>query len=297
MNQRNLAILAALAATFIYGINHTIAKGVMPMYIKPFGFILLRVTGAAVLFWIASCFIPKEKIEKQDWPKLIVCSIFGMAINMLSFFKGLELSTPINSAVLITVTPIITVVLSAFLIKEKIKLLKASGILIGFIGAVTLILFGAKTAQNAPNIPLGNILFIVNCICFGTYLILVKKLIEKYHLFHLMKWLFTIGIVINLPITFSEVREIQWTTLPIDIIGSIVFVVFCTTFLTYLFNGFALTQLKASTVSAFVYVQPLIGIIFALGTGKDNLDLLKIGATILIFIGVYLATKKPKPSL
>ncbi|WP_298504207.1 DMT family transporter [uncultured Maribacter sp.] len=297
MNQRTLAILAALATTIIYGINHTVAKGVMPIYVKPFGFILLRVIGAAILFWIASFFIPKEKIDKQDWPKLILCSIFGMAINMLGFFKGLELSTPINSAVLITVTPIITVILSAFLIKEKIKLLKATGIIIGFIGAVTLILFGAKSAQNAPNIPLGNILFIVNCVCYGTYLILVKKLIEKYHLFRLMKWMFTIGIVINLPITFSEASQIQWVSLPIHAIASIGFVIFCTTFLTYLFNGFALTQLKASTVSAFVYVQPLIGIIFALVTGKDTLNTLKIGATLLIFIGVYLATKKPKLNL
>ncbi len=297
MSKRTLALLAALATTTIYGINHTIAKDVMPTYIKPFGFIFLRVVGATILFWAISFTIPKQKIEKKDWGRILICSVFGMAINMLAFFKGLELSTPINSAVLITVTPIITVVLSAILIKEKIKPIKASGILIGFVGAVALMLFGVEKAQNAPNIPLGNILFIVNCICYGTYLILVKSLVEKYHPFHLMKWLFTIGIILNLPITFSEVMEVAWTNLPLNVIGAIFFVVFCTTFLTYLFNGYALTQLKASTVSAFVYLQPLIGILFALGSGKDKLDILKIGATLLIFAGVYLSTKKPKPSL
>lgn len=296
MNKRTLAILAAIGATTIYGLNHTIAKGVMPMYIKPFGFIMLRVTGAAILFWIISIFGPKEKIEKKDWGRIVICAIFGMVINMLSFFKGLELSTPINSSVLVTVTPIIVVILSAFLIKEKITGYKTIGILVGLIGALSLILFGSEIRQDAPNIPLGNSLFIVNSICYGTYLILVKKLIEKYHPFTFMKWIFTVAVIINVPITYSEVAEIQWQQLPWEIIGSIAFVIIGTTFLTYLFNIYALTQLKASTVGSFTYLQPLIGIIFAVSMGTDHVTTIKIVAASLVLIGVYLASKKPKPS-
>lgn len=268
----------------------------MPLHVKPFGFIMLRVTGAAILFWIISIFGPKEKIEKKDWGRLVICAFFGMVLNMLAFFKGLELSTPINSSVLVTITPIIVVLLSAFLIKEKITGYKASGIIIGFIGALALILFGSETRQDAPNIPLGNTLFIVNSICYGTYLILAKKLIEKYHPFTFMKWLFTIAVVINFPITYSEVVQIQWSELPIEILGSIAFVVICTTFLTYLFNIFALTQLKASTVGSFTYLQPVIGILFAIAMGMDHLTLIKVMAASLVLIGVYLASKRPKPS-
>lgn len=288
--------MAAIGATTIYGLNHTIAKGVMPAYVQPYGFILLRVTGAALLFWLVSFLVPQQKIERSDWGRLLVCAALGAAVNMLAFFKGLSLSTPINSSVLVTTTPIMVIVLSALLIKEKITLQKAFGVLIGCIGAVTLILFGAETRQDAPNIPLGNILFVVNSTCYGTYLILIKKLIEKYHPFTLMKWLFTIGIVINFPIAIGQVLEIQWGTLPFDIVGSILFVVVGTTFFTYMFNVFALTQLKASTVSAFVYLQPLIGILFALFSGKDQLTAIKILATGLVLLGIYLASKRPKPS-
>ncbi len=297
MNNRTLAILAAIGATTIYGLNHTIAKGVMPIYIKPFGFIMLRVLGASILFWGISLFGPKEKIERKDWGRIFVCSLFGMVINMLAFFKGLSLSTPISSAVLITITPIIVVILSALLIREKITLQKAMGILLGLVGALALILFGAEVRQDAPNIPLGNALFIVNATCYGTYLILVKKLIEKYHPFTLMKWLFTIAVIINFPITYPEFSEILWTEMSMEVIGVIAFVVVGTTFLTYLFNVFALTQLRASTVSAFVYVQPLIGILFAMFTGKDQLTGVKLFATALVLLGVYLASKKPKPSI
>lgn len=288
-------MLSAIGATIIYGLNHTIAKSVMPDYVQPYGFILLRVSGAAILFWMISFFVPWENIARKDWVRLFVCSALGAAVNMLSFFKGLSLSTPINSAVLVTTTPIIVIVLSALLIKEKITLLKAVGVLVGFVGAVTLITFGAETRQDAPNIPLGNILFIVNSICYGTYLILVKKLIETYHPFTVMKWLFTVGVVINLPIAYRQVLEIRWSELPLDATGAILFVIVGTTFLTYLFNVFALTQLKASTLSAFVYLQPLIGILFALFTGKDQLTTIKVIAIILVLTGIYLASKRPKP--
>ncbi len=294
MSKRTLAILAAIGATVIYGINHTVAKGVMPGHVKPFGFIFLRVVGAALLFWLISFFGPKEKIEKRDWGRMLVCALLGMSINMLSFFKGLQLSTPINSAVLVTITPIIVVVISALFLREKITLNKGLGIFMGFVGAVGLILFGAEVRQDAPNIPLGNFLFIINAISYGAYLVVVKKLIEKYHPFTLMKWLFTIGIIINLPLTLPDVFEIQWSTMPLWAYGSVAFVVIGTTFLTYLFNIFALTQLKASSVGAFVYMQPLVGILFALFSGKDELTLVKVAAMTFVLVGVYLASKKPK---
>nr|WP_299170670.1 DMT family transporter [uncultured Allomuricauda sp.] len=296
MSKRTLAILAALGATTIYAINHTVAKGVMPTYVKPFGFILLRVVGAAILFWGISLFGPKEKIEKKDWGRVLVCAILGMVINMLAFFKGLQLSTPINSSVLITITPIFVVALSAFFLKEKITLNKGFGIFLGFVGAVALILFGAEIRQDAPNIPLGNFLFIVNGLAYGGYLIVVKKLIERYHPFTLMKWLFTIAVIINLPITLPSAMEIQWSSMPLWVYGSIAFVIIGTTFFTYLFNVFALTQLKASTVGAFIYLQPLLGILVAIISGKDHLTTVKILATALVLLGVYLASKKPKPA-
>lgn len=297
MSRRTLAILAAIGATTIYGINHTVAKGVMPTYVKPFGFIMLRVTGAALLFWIISFFGPKEKIEKRDWLRILMCSILGMVINMLSFFKGLQLSTPINSAVLVTITPIIVVILSALFLSERITLNKGLGVFLGFAGAIGLIFFGAELRQDAPNIPLGNFLFVLNATSYGAYLIVVKTLIEKYHPFTLMKWLFTIAVIINLPITLPEVMEIEWSTMPPWAYGSVAFVVIGTTFMTYLFNVFALTQLKASTVGAFVYMQPLVGILFALFSGKDHLTLVKIVATAFVLVGVYLASKQPKAGL
>jgi drug/metabolite transporter (DMT)-like permease len=292
MSKRTLALLAAFGATTIYGLNHTIAKGVMPYYVQAFGFIMLRVGGAAILFWVLSFFRPAETIDRKDWKVMLAATLLGMVINMLSFFKGLSLSTPINSAVLVTITPIIVVLLSALFLKETMGWRKIIGIGLGFVGALGLVLFGHEVRQDAPNIFVGNLLFILNATSYGAYLIVVKSLIKKYSPITLMKWLFTLAFIINFPITIVEFNQIKWEGMPIEIWGAIGFVILGTTFLTYLFNGYALTALKASSVGAFVYLQPLIGILYAVFTGKDQLSPVKIAGTIAVLVGVYLATSK-----
>ena len=292
MNKRNLALIAAFLATSIYGINHTIAKEVMPIYIGSSGFIMLRLIGATSIFWLISLFAPKEKIERGDFLKIIFASILGMCINMLAFFRGLELSTPINSGVIITLSPVLVLILSYFFLKEKITIKKILGILIGFSGAVFLILNSSKTGINAPNIPLGNSFFLLNASAYAGYLVIVKPLTRKYNIFTLMKWLFLIGLIISAPITFNQFIEVKWTELPWFAIWRMGYVVIGTTFLTYLFNIYALKKLSPTTVGSFIYLQPIITILFALITANDTLDTTKILSCILVFIGVYLVSFK-----
>jgi len=292
MNKRNLALIAAFLATSIYGINHTIAKEVMPIYIGSSGFIMLRLLGATSIFWLISLFAPKEKIERGDFLKIIFASILGMCINMLAFFRGLELSTPINSGVIITLSPVLVLILSYFFLKEKITFKKILGILIGFSGAVFLILNSSKTGINAPNIPLGNSFFLLNASAYAGYLIIVKPLTRKYNIFTLMKWLFLIGLILSTPITFNQFIEVKWTELPWFAIWRMGYVVIGTTFLTYLFNIYALKKLSPTTVGSFIYLQPIITILFALITANDTLDTTKILSCILVFIGVYLVSFK-----
>src|SRR5690606_11363502 len=191
-------------------------------------------------------------------------------------------------------SPILVLVLSALIIKEKITWLKSSGVFIGLIGTLVLIFYGADPNQDATNITLGNFLVFVNAACYGLYLILVKPLTEKYHTFTILKWAFLLGVFINLPFTFNEFFAVDWLNLPATVLLAMVFVVVGTTFLTYLLNVYALNELKASTLSVFIYLQPLVATIFAVLVGSDSLSFIKMIAALLIFSGVYLVTKRPK---
>ena len=292
MSKRYLALIAAFLATSIYGINHTLAKEIMPIYIGSSGFIMLRLLGATLIFWLISLFTPYEKIEKRDFLKIIFAAVLGMCINMLAFFRGLELSTPINSGVIITLSPILVLILSYFFLKEKVTLKKILGIIIGFSGAVFLILNTSKTGMNAPNIPLGNSFFLLNASAYAGYLIVVKPLTSKYNIFTIMKWLFLIGLILSAPITYNQFVEVNWLELPWFAIWRMGYVEIGTTFLTYLFNIYALKTLSPTTVGSFIYLQPIITIVFALITANDTLDSIKLLSCLIIFIGVYLVSVK-----
>tara|TARA_B100001063_G_scaffold243365_1_gene273815 strand:- start:10043 stop:10954 length:912 start_codon:yes stop_codon:yes gene_type:complete len=293
MNTRIWALLAAAGATTIYGLNHTVAKVVMPDYVGAFGFIFIRTAGAALLFWMLSLFLPKEKIKREDYFLMFLASLMGMCINMLSFFKGLELSTPVNSGIFASTNPIIILLLSYLFLGEKIGIRKFLGITMGFAGALMLVLYGTQNTSDAPNVLMGNILFMINSIFFSGFIIVVKPLSEKYNTVTIMKWLFLIGFVLTFPVTVREYSEVDWPNMPLDVVWRVAFVVLGTTFSTYLLNLYALRNLQASTVGAFAYAQPVIAISYAVYTGNDTLDGIKAVACLVIMLGVYLVSKKP----
>ena len=291
MQKKILPLLAATVATTIYGLNHTIAKMVMPIYIGSLGLVLLRVLGATIIFWTIGLFFKSKPIEKKDRFTIIKCGLFGMSINIAAFIAGLDYSTPVNSSILIIISPIFVVILSFFIFRNKINLLKILGIIMGFIGALILILNADSNSSVGRNIPLGNFLFIVNSISYAYYLIIVKPMAQKYDLITLFKWLFLIGLIFNFPLGINQFTDVNWSSLPVkEAILPMAFVVICTTVMTYFLNGYALSKITSTEVAVFMYLQPIIGIVFAIFIKSDTISLTIIIASILIFIGVYLTS-------
>lgn len=297
MSKRTLALITATIVSIIYGMTFTIAKDVMPKYVDAYGFIIMRVGGATILFWLSWLFsrnsnaIRQEQIDPKDYPRIIAAAFFGVALNMLSFFKGLSLTSPISASVLMVCTPIIVLVLSAIILKERMLKRMVFGIVLGLIGTAFLILYG-KSSGNATNPTLGNFLVFINASSYGLYLVIIRKLMEKYNPFNFAKWIYLIGFVMVLPFGWGEFKTINWALMPMDIYLKIGFVVVFSTFGTYMLNLLSMRELKPTTVAVFVYLQPFFATVFAIGLGKDELNLVKIVSAILIFTGVYLVTQK-----
>lgn len=293
MSARHFALIAATLVSLIYGVTFTIAKDVMPQYVSAYGFIVIRVGGSAILFWLIWLFLPKEKIAPVDFLRIAAAALFGVALNMLTFFKGLSLTSPISASVIMVTTPIIVLVLSAIIIRERMQKRKVVGILLGLAGTALLILYG-KSVGNAPKAGLGNLLVFINAVSYGFYLILVKKLMDKYSAFTFVKWIYGFGFLMVLPFGWPEFEAVEWRILPDVILWKIGFVVVFSTFLTYLLNLLSMKSLNPTTIAVFIYLQPVFATIFAIGLGKDELSIVKITSAIMIFGGVYLVTMKPR---
>ena len=296
MNQRTFALIAVSIATLIYGVTYTIAKDVMPNYIKPYGFILLRVSSATLIFWTVGLFTKQQKVEKSDYKKILIASFFGITLNMLAFFKGLSLTSPISASVMMVTSPIMVLIFSSILIRKPIGKQRILGVFIGLVGALFLITLGNSSTGTSTNSAFGNFLVFLNAASYGLYLVLAKDLVKKYNPIVFIKWLYLFGLIFVIPFGYSELTAVIWRKIPTNIYWNISFVLLFTTCITYLFNLYGLSKLKPTTVSVFIYLQPVIATIYALIVGSDSLNLVKLYATLLIFLGVYLVTKQVEKS-
>ena len=200
-----------------------------------------------------------------------------------------------DSTVIITTTPIMVFLFSVILLKENIRPKRAIGVLIGFLGTLSLVLFSQQAPANAPNISLGNFLFIANASTYGLYIIYVKPFSEKYNTIHLLKWLFLIGLLMTMPFTLPELLEVDFQQMPHSVWWRIGFVVLGTTFMTYLLMVYAIRHLRATSLSVFTYLQPIIGIVYAALVGADFMTPVKWIAMSLVLLGVFLVTKQEQP--
>lgn len=289
MNSNLKPHFALLGANVIYGLNYTIAKDVMPEFISPFGFIFCRVAGALLLFWMIFAF-SYEKIAKKDFLLLAVCGFFGVAANQLMFFYGLNITTPINAGIIMTSNPILVLIASAIILKNKITLTKVGGIALGIIGALLLLLFKNNFSFGSETL-IGDLFIFLNAMSYGTYLVVAVPLMIKYKPLTVITWVFTFGFIYVFPFGIEQFTQIEWHTFTNTIWLKFGFVIIFTTFFAYLLNIYGLKKLNPSTVSTYIYLQPLLAAGFAIWSGKDSLDWIKIIAAILIFSGVYLVSK------
>ena len=297
MNRNIRAHFALLGANTIYGLNYVIAKGIMPDYMMPKAIIFLRVLITVGVFGVLHLIVPSEKVDKKDLFKMFICAFFGVAINQILFFEGLNLSTPINASIIITVIPVLILIFAHYILKERITTIKVIGIILGATGAVMIVL-SAGNGQFKASTMLGTLFIFINAGSWALYLVLVKPLMERYESITVMKWVFFFGLIIIFPFTFQSFTSTSFTTIPPTIWLSISFVVFGATILAYYLNNFSLKSVSPSVNGIYIYLQPLIASVVAILFGKDQLTIVKTIAAVLIMAGVYLVTRrqKAKPS-
>ncbi len=304
MNSTVKAHLALIVVNVIYGASYVVAKEVTPLYVKPFGLILIRVSMASLLYYSFFKALTINSpagtrllnpVERADWGRLILCGLFGVAINQLLFFKGLSLTSPISASLIMITTPILVLLIAAFMLHERLTWVKIVGVLMGAIGAAAVIAGGKASSDGGSTI--GNLMVFINAASYGLYLVIVKPLMQRYHPLTVVLWVFITGFCFVLPMGYSELMAVEWHTLTPMVWGCIVFLVLATTFLTYLLNIYALEKVSPSIVGIYIYSQPLIATLLAVSLGKDGLSGLKIVAALLIFVGVFLVSNNPKKAL
>jgi len=287
------AHLSMLAVAVIFGLHYSIAKSLMPVSLTPWQVVFLRLLGGVILFWIFQGFFPREKVQRADMWKLALCGLLGFTLNITLFYTGLNFTTPVDASVIHVSTPIIVLILASLMIREKITLTKLGGILLGMCGALILILWG-RHLQFGGRPALGNILLVLNMVCYALYLVILKPLVLKYHTVTILKWVSLFGFLFVIPVSARSMLNISFAGFSWYTWIALGYIIVLTTFVVYLLINFALKSLTPTAVSYYSYLQPMLAAVSSVTVGMERITLPKVVAAILIFTGVWLVTAKTK---
>lgn len=285
-----LVHLALFLVGWVYAANNLIAKVVMPEYVEAFGFVLIRVAGATLLFFFLHLIVLRKlpTVERTDFKELLVCALTGVVINMLLFFKGLELSVPIHAGVIMVITPVFVSLITAIALKKNPNKLVWIGTFVGVSGAILLTLYGKSLDANRS---LGDVFILINAISYAYYLVRVKPLMKKYHPFTVVFWIMLIGLIFLIPFGIFQVDAIKWSLMSVEAVWSMVYVIVFTTFIAYLLNTWALAYTTSAMVGAYIYLQPVFTALLSIGLGRDKLSGTLVFFSIMIFYGVWLVNR------
>ncbi|TPG72053.1 DMT family transporter [Hymenobacter nivis] len=287
---------ALFVVALIYAANYSLSKDVMPRYMGPFGIVTLRILGALLFFTLAKrVAAPGDQIRgRADTVRSILCGICGIGVNQLLFFAGLNWTSPISASLLQTIAPIVVVLASAVLLHEKITGSRLLGILVGAGGAAALILSRPAQAAIYPHATLGNLCILANATVFGLYLVLVQPLMRKYHAFTVLARIFLVGALIAVPVGWRDALAADYAHFPVKIWAEIIYMIVFLTIMAYLLNNWALKFASPALLGVYIYLQPVLAVLIAVALGKDALTWDKAGQAVLIFVGVWLVSRKPK---
>lgn len=296
MTTHSKAHLGLLGTNLFFAINLSAVKFLTGNgFVQPFGLNVIRVGVSVILFWVLFLFNPaKEKVNRQDIPRFMLCALTGIAINQMLFLKGLSLTFAIHAVLLMLTTPILITIIAAWLLKERLNVQKITGLALGISGAVVLI-SSRRMGGEGNHVLLGDILVIINAVSYTFYFILVKPLMLKYNPVSVTRWVFTFGMLMVLPFGWAEFSSIQWAGFTPTAYACVALVAIGGTFLAYLFNVYGIKVLGASVAGAYMYSQPVFATIIAVIFLGESVEPYKIIAALLIFGGVYLSNR-PVPN-
>lgn len=282
--------LALLAANVFFGLNMVISKDLMDGGISPSGLNSLRFLAGATAFWLISLFMKREKVEKKDLLILLVAAVFGLMLNQTLFVEGLSRTSSVNASVIATTLPMVTMFISALILKEPITFLKLLGVLVGGSGAVYLIMSSNPSVDQSSNLT-GDLLSFGATVAFSLFLVLTKPITQKYSAVTVMKWLFLFAGMVAIPLRYKDVLAIDFAGMVSGDSVSLGYVLIFATIVPYLILPIGQKRLRPTTQSMYNYVLPIVTFIVAVAAGTNTITIPKGLATLLVFVGVYIVTR------
>lgn len=291
-NHRLQAHTAVLLANIIFGLGVPVTKLLLDQWVSPMAYMATRCLGAAAIFWLISLFLPCEKVAPRDLTVIILGGLLGIVVSQTLTAWALTFTTPVYFSLIATLTPVATMLCAALFIGEKISVRGIAGVALGVAGAMLMVFIGWQGGSGKNDI-LGIALTLLSMLTWAVYLIITRKVSARYTAVTQMKWVFLASAIAVLPFSLTDLQSAtlysaatQWSGL-----AEMAFIVVFATVAGYFAIPFAMRYLKATTVSVYTNLQPIVASLVAIALSQDVLTWDKPVALVLVLLSAWLVTK------
>ncbi|MBQ3812834.1 MAG: DMT family transporter [Bacteroidales bacterium] len=284
--------LSIAGAYLIFGLNVVLCKDIAnSQAVAPIVLFTLRALGASALFWLGSLFLPKEKVDRKDLPKIALASFLGLFGPQVTFLMGITMSTSIDTAILGTLGSVFTMVFAFFFLGEPITGKKAGGVAVSLAGVLFLIFNSVHGGGASATTPMGFVLLLLNSISFSLYLGIFRPLISKYSVVTFMKWSFLFSLILALPFSFRGLVTTDYAAVPPVVMWEIGYLIVFATVIAYFLIPYGQKFIRPTLVSMYNYLSPMVTTVVSIWTGLDTLTWQKVVAAVFIVSGVVLVSR------
>lgn len=291
-NHRLQAHTAVLLANIIFGLGVPVTKLLLDQWVSPMAYMATRCLGAAAIFWLISLFLPREKVAPRDLTVIILGGLLGIVVSQTLTAWALTFTTPVYFSLIATLTPVATMLCATLFIGEKISTRGVVGVTLGVAGAMLMVFVGWQGGSGKNDI-LGIALTLLSMFTWAVYLIITRKVSARYTAVTQMKWVFLASAIAVLPFSLTDLQSAplysvatQWSGL-----AEMAFIVVFATVAGYFAIPFAMRYLKATTVSVYTNLQPIVASLVAIALSQDVLTWDKPVALVLVLLSAWLVTK------
>ena len=284
------AHMALLVCNIIWACNFPIYNLLLGHYISPLSLATLSLIATALLSLTPLLWQPRERVERKDIKVLLGAAVLmGIGRKVLLMY-GLSRTSPIDGSIISTISPLLVLILSVAFGLDHFSRGRIIGLILGMGGAIAVILSGGDTSHQNSDI-IGN-LMILGCACAtAIYTVWLKRIITKYHITTIMRWIYCPAALIILPFGADSLAHIHFSDMTWLIRLAIVYVTFIPTYLPNLALNYSLRTLPATVSSIYSYIQPPIAITLSMAIGLDHPHADTLLAAAVIFIGVGLVIR------
>lgn len=232
------------------------------------------------------------RLDMKDLGTIIIMALTGVTLQYVIQVTAQSYTTATNASLLINTSVFFIIFISPFFLKEKLTRWRIVGSVIGFLGVAVLVSKGSLSFDLGGH-ALGDMMIIVCAFLWAIYSMYGKKIASKYDPLTVLNYMFIIGTICLIPFYFLT-PHVPVTAIPLDAIGSIVFLALFCSIIAYLVYNIALERMDASKVALYIYFVPLSTIALAWLILGETLTMATIGGGLMVLLGMYLAEIKDK---